>query len=305
MKTIQKDKTVRSPRSNRAEGGTRTRGMFNKQSAPGKPLVTVITVVRNGKEHIELAIQSVLRQTYDNIEYIIVDGASTDGTVDFVKRYDDRIAYWISEPDRGISDAFNKGINMSQGEIIGILNADDWYSPDQVGKGVRALYNSSVDFVFGDLLFHDTAGRMTHRIKGDAHYEYVIHSRMPELSHPTVLVKRTTYERIGLFGLDYRYAMDYEWFLRLHTRGGKGIYVQDMVGHMRLGGISDSSHIKALREVRNIAMMYGQPSWKAHYLYIYRVVKGLARRKLEQWAPKALYELLRSMINRRYSAPRA
>ena len=294
------DVAHQAPSITRLEGGLRIQGMFNNKSASGKPLVTVVTVVRNGKEHLENAIQSVLSQTYDNIEYIIVDGGSTDGTIDIIKKYDDSIDFWISEPDKGIGDAFNKGIIASHGVIIGLLNSDDWYSPNHLEQGVHALINSEEDFVFGDLLFYDASGTVLYRIRGNPNYACVIHSKMPELSHPTVLAKRTAYENTGLFDIQYRYAMDYEWFLRLHTRGGKGIYVQDMVGHMRLGGLSDFSYIKALREVRDIAVKYGQPRWKAESLFIYRVLKGVLRRKLERWVPRPVHQGLRSLVNKSY-----
>jgi len=284
------------------EGGTRVRGIPLSKYEPGKPLVSIITVVLNGAQNVEQALTSVLGQTYTNIEYIVIDGGSTDGTLDIIRRYDDRIAYWTSERDLGISDAFNKGIAASHGVIIGLLNSDDWYSFHHVEQGVRALMNSEADFVFGDLLFHDASGTVLYRIRGNPNYACDIQSKMPELCHPTVLARRTAYERTGLFDIQYRYAMDYEWFLRLHTRGGKGIYVQDMIGHMRLGGVSDFSHIKALREVREIAVKYGQPRWKAESLFMYRILKGVVRRRLELYVPKLVYQGLRSLVNRSYSA---
>jgi len=196
----------------------------------------------------------VLTQTYDNIEYIIIDGGSKDGTLDVIRKYEDRIDYWMSEPDKGISDAFNKGIALSSGSIIGILNADDWLSENQIELGVNALNMSSAEFCFGNLLFHDHTGAIRYRIDGDPGYMKVIHSKMPNLCHPTVLVRRTAYERIGLFDSNVRFAMDYEWLLRLHKQGGKGIYVQNLDGHMRVHGTSDISHIKALNEVRQISI---------------------------------------------------
>ena len=269
---------------------------------PGNPLVSVITVVRNGKEHIAQTIQSVLGQSYDNIEYIIIDGGSTDGTLDIIQRYDDRIAYWISEPDRGISDAFNKGITASTGQIIGLVNSDDWMSLDQVERGVQSLLASSADFVFGDLLMHDSHGATKHVIHGDPLYAKRITSKMPELNHPTVLVNRHAYERIGLFETGYHYAMDYEWMLRLHKSGGVGLYASAIIGHMRESGISHRMFICSLREVRRIAIHYGQPAAAAYYLYIYRVIKGTARRALERWIPRSLYQKIRGMVNPRYSS---
>ena len=240
----------------RQEGGRRTDGIYCR-SDPTMPLASIITVVRNGEQTLERTMCSVFSQSYPNIEYIVIDGGSTDGTLDIIRKYDGRIAYWLSEPDHGISDAFNKGIAASTGELIGLLNADDWLSEDQIEQGVKALLVSAADFVFGDLLFHDEDGRILYRINGDAGYARIIHSKMPELCHPTVLTWKRVYDRIGLFDTNYRYAMDYEWLLRLHTGGGKGMYVKDIVGHMGIGGASDRSFLKAVKEVRDISVRYG------------------------------------------------
>ena len=284
------------------QGGKRIAKTFHNHSESERPLVSIITVVLNNEETIEQTIKSVINQTYSNIEYIIIDGGSTDGTLDIIRNYDDQIAYWLSEPDKGISDAFNKGIRLSTGEFIGILNADDWLSKDQVGNGVKALKNSSADFVFGDLLFHNSDGMVIYRINGDANYANIIHSKMPELCHPTVLARRQAFEQIGLFETQYRYAMDYEWLLRLHVHGRFGIYAKGIIGHMRVGGISDKSYLRALKEVRDIAIHYGQNRVIAYYFYIYRIIKGNVRRILENLIPKSLYHRIRRIINRRYSS---
>jgi glycosyltransferase involved in cell wall biosynthesis len=291
-----------TPHPNRKEGGLLVSGNFHIKHKPGKPLVSIVTIVINGEKTLERTIQSVLNQTYKNIEYIIIDGDSTDGTLGIVRRYDDKIAYWMSEPDRGIGDAFNKGIAASTGEIIGLLNADDWLSVDQIDRGVSVLNNSSADFVFGDLLFHDSFNTVKHKIHGDTDYVNIINSRMPDLCHPTVLVKRNVYEHIGLFDIHYRFAMDYEWLLRLHKKGGSGIYVKEIIGHMRIHGVSERSYLNTLKEVRDIAVRYGQSKWIANYLYILRAIKGSSRRRLEKTVPKGIYHFLRGIVNPRYSS---
>ncbi len=288
--------------NNRKEGGLRTKGFSKATSRPDKPAVSIITVVRNGERYLNQTIASVLAQTYDNIEYIIVDGGSTDGTLDIIREYDDRISYWISESDCGISDAFNKGIAAAEGQIIGLVNSDDWMSPDQVEQGVKALRASSADFVFGDLQIHDSHGDPKHILRGDPFYAKRIDSKMPELNHPSVLAKRSAYEKIGLFNTQFRYAMDYEWMLRLHKSGGAGLYAATVVGHMRETGVSHRMFIGSLREVRKIAIHYGQSVVAAYYLYLYRVLKGIVRRTLERWLPLSLYRKLRSMVNPRYSS---
>ena len=106
-----------------------------------KPLVSVITVTYNAKSYLEQTIQSVFAQTYPHIEYIIIDGASTDGTLDIIKRHEKKIAFWVSEKDNGIYDAMNKGIRAANGELIGIINASDYYEPDTISEVVKHIYN--------------------------------------------------------------------------------------------------------------------------------------------------------------------
>ncbi len=112
--------------SPKIEGGLRTCGAFHGASEPAKPLISIITVVRNGEKHLEQTIQSVLHQTYENIEYIVIDGASSDGTLGIIRKYEDRIAYWMSEPDKGIYDAMNKASLIASGDYALYLNADDY-----------------------------------------------------------------------------------------------------------------------------------------------------------------------------------
>lgn len=285
----------------RLEGGLHTRRKYSKRPVTGNPLVSVITVVRNGEETLEQTIQSVLNQTYDNIEYIIIDGGSTDGTVDIIKQYEDAIAYWISEPDQGISDAFNKGISLATGDFITLLNADDWMSADQLERAADALQHTAADFVFGDLVFHDPDGNADHLIYGDPHYASTIRYRMPDLCHPTVVASRKAYEKYGLFETRYQYAMDYEWFLRLHAQGGRGAHVDGLMGHMRLAGASDASYLKALNEVRTISIRYGRSSIAANLAFLGRALKGLTRRLLEYWLPRPFTTALRRRINKSFA----
>lgn len=291
----------KSPHPDRKEGGKYTRNAAAKCSLPEKPLVSIITVVYNCAQHIEQALSSVLNQTYDNLEYIVIDGGSTDGTLDIIRRYDSQISYWMSEPDEGISDAFNKGISISHGEIVGLLNSDDWYPPNHVEQGVHALRYTDANFIFGSLLVHDAFGTTLYKMMGNPDYARVIHNKMSEICHPTALVKRTAYESVGLFDICYHYAMDYEWFLRLHKAGGKGLYVSNITVHMRVGGASDVYNSKTLDEVRKISMRYGETAYIANILYTGRVVKRAAKRIFEKWVPWSLYHIVRKLINPRYA----
>jgi glycosyltransferase involved in cell wall biosynthesis len=284
----------------RMEGGKRSHGSPKWVANQENPLVSVITVVYNGGKGLERTIRSVIDQTYGHIEYLIIDGGSTDGTLDTIRRYEASIDYWVSEPDAGISDAMNKGIAVSTGQMVGLLHAGDWLSEDQIERGVDALTRSAADYIFGDLQYHDLDGTFKFRINGDPGYADTIHNRMPVLCHPTVLVKRETYQKYGFFDTRYRIAMDYEWFLRLHSRGARGEYVTGLLGHMSVGGISDTDYIRELKEVRNIAVSYGEPKWTSNLLFLGRIIKSAMRRTMESWMPQRPYQWLRKIANHRY-----
>lgn len=267
-----------------------------------KPTVSLITVVLNGGEALSRAMSSVLAQTYRPIDYIVIDGGSTDGSVDLIKQYEDQLAYWVSEPDSGISDAFNKGIAVAKGKYIGLLNADDWLSPDQIEEAVDKLEASDASFAFGDLLYHAADGRVLHLIHGDPGYRGKIKSRMPALNHPTMLVRRRVFDNVGGFDGRYHVAMDYDWALRADLAGHRGIYAERVVGHMTVDGTSDRQFIQGLKEVREIAIRHGQRSIVAWPLFAYRIVKGMAQRILSRYAPSSLYQLLRRWFNRDYQS---
>jgi len=264
------------------------------------PTVSLITVVLNGGEALTRAFESVFSQTYRPIDYIVIDGGSVDGSIDLIKRHQDQLAYWVSEPDKGISDAFNKGIAAAKGRYIGLLNADDWLSPGQIEEAVRLLEMSDASFAFGDLLYHAPDGQSLHLIQGDPEYAQKIRRRMPALNHPTMLVKREVFEAVGGFDEEYRIAMDYDWVLRAHLSGHRGAYSKEIAGHMTLSGTSDRHFIRGLGEVRDIAIRHGQSSIAAWPLFAYRIIKGMAQRMLSRWVPSALYHLLRSWFNRDY-----
>ncbi len=276
------------------------------KSETDRSTVSLITVVLNGGAAFERAMASVLAQSYAPIDYIVIDGGSSDGTVDLIRKRDARIAYWVSEPDRGISDAFNKGFAAATGRYVGYVNADDWLEPEHVEKAVRALESESADFVFGDLAYHATDGALLHVIEGDPGYASMIRSRMPALNHPTMLVGRHVFDAIGGFDERYQLAMDYDWALRAHLAGFRGCYVPGLLGHMTLAGASDRRFVDGLAEVRRIAMREGgRPALVAWPVFGFRVIKGVAQRLLQRHAPARLHGLLRGWINPHFRRPAA
>jgi GT2 family glycosyltransferase len=264
----------------------------------GKLPISVVTTVRNGARTLPRTIDSIRIQNIPGLEYIVVDAGSTDGTLDILAAGGDVIAFWKSEPDRGISDGFNKAIALSTGKYVAIVNADDWLSYGQLAAGVETLERSGADFVFGDLLYHNENGDLLYRVQGDPAYARRIAHVMPALNHPTVIVRRSVYERFGLFDLTLRYAMDYELLLRFHRAGCVGVHDPRMVGHMSLAGASDTASLRAIGEVRDISIRHGYPRIAAHALYGFRLAKDRGRRLIEKTLPPGLSVALRGLFNR-------
>jgi glycosyltransferase involved in cell wall biosynthesis len=240
---------------------------FNKP-----PLVSIITVVYNGSKHLAQAIESVLAQTYERIEYIVIDGGSNDGSVDIIQRYQSRLAYWVSEKDRGISHAFNKGIGVATGDIIGILNADDWYEPTAVETAVRA-FAPSIGVVSGGLqCWLDS--------KKDFIYlpdEQKLHREMT-VNHPASFVRRSIYQQEGGYQERYKLAMDYDVMLRFKLKGVKFHTVDSVLTNQRLMGVSDRSWLATRSECLAIKnQLLGRRL--SHYLYFWRSVSKLLVRK--------------------------
>jgi len=266
----------RPPQQGRIQGGTRVIGDFNSAPVPGRPLVSIITIVLNGESTLEHTLQSVFAQTYGNIEYIIIDGRSIDGTIEMIRKYEGRIAYWISEPDNGISDAFNKGIAASKGEVIGILNSDDWYEPNAVESAVSRLMQEGADIVHGMVQYRDTNGQKRELFSGN---DALLNKDMT-VNHPSAFARRKAYEKIGLFRTDFRYAMDYEWLLRAKVNGLKFSYIDRCISNVRLAGASDKNWKYARKEVAKAKNLF-YPCLSNRVFYAFQIVKGSCRRFFE------------------------
>ena len=271
---------------------------------PGRPVVedrpriSIVTSVRNSEKTLNATMESIRLQQIGGLEYIVVDAGSTDRTLDIVKANSDIVTFWQSERDRGISDGFNKGVALSTGKYVTLLNADDWLSPGQLAAGLETLDRTGADFVFGDLVYHDDMGRQLYKVQGESAYARRIAHVMPALNHPTVIVRRSVYERLGLFDVSLRYAMDYELLLRFHRSGCVGVHDPRMVGHMSLAGASDTGSLPALREVRDSAIRHGYPRIPAYLLYGFRLAKDRLRRAIENIMPPAASVAVRGLFNR-------
>ena len=205
--------------------------------------ISIITVVWNNAKTIKDAIDSVLAQTYENIEYIVVDGASTDGTIEIVKSYGDNIDRFVSEKDNGLYDAMNKGIRLATGDIVGILNSDDFYiDNDVITRIVKEFEEKQVDSVFADLVFvkPENLDKIV-RYYDSSHFapEKFAYGWMP--AHPTFFVKREMYEKYGVFRTDLKIGADFDILARfLYTHKISYSYMKEVLVKMRMGGVSTS-----------------------------------------------------------------
>ena len=230
--------------------------------------ISIITIVFNDVKNIEKTILSIRNQKIKDLEYIIIDGGSTDGTVDILKHYDDVISYWSSEKDKGIVDAFNKGIKKASGDIIALVNSADFLEPHALEKVTEAFQNSDADIVYGNMQYWENEEK-----------EYVYkadHTLLPKfmsLNHPAVFVKKELYNTYGIFDANYKIAMDYDLLLRFYTNGAKFRYINSILSNMTLGGISDINWKSAYHESFNIRKKYLGNSVSLYISYLWQVLK--------------------------------
>lgn len=206
--------------------------------------ISIVTVTYNAERFLENCIASVVSQKFANIEYIIIDGASTDSTLHIVSRFNDKITKIVSEKDNGMYDALNKGIKMATGDVVGLLNADDFFADNEVvGEIADAFLQSGADVLYGDLWYVDqnNPDKVLRRWKSKPyHHDMFQWGWMP--AHPTFYAKRELFEQLGYYRLDMGSAADYELMIRfMHKFKSKAVYLPKLMVKMRAGGMSNSS----------------------------------------------------------------
>ncbi len=254
------------------EGGLRIKNI-NK-----KPKFTLITVVLNNQTLLEKTIKSVLEQNFKNFEYIIIDGGSKDGTLDIIKKYNDKLDYWLSETDKGIYDAFNKGMELSRGEYIGIVNSDDTYRPNALS--IISSYidnNENIDFIFGSV--QKRWGLLSGYKPWKIYFSWGFYS-----SHSTgFFIKRTAAEKVGYYNLKYKYHADYDYFFRMIVKKKlKGLATKknEITGDFRSGGFSSNlKFTDSLKEDFRIRRDNGQNIILVLFVFLYRFIKNIKKVK--------------------------
>lgn len=227
--------------------------------------VSIITITYNSASTVEDTIKSVVSQDFPDIEYIIVDGLSKDNTLQVVNQYSPYISKIVSEKDKGLYDALNKGIKLATGDVVGMLHSDDVYANNQVISRVAQQFaiDPSVEAVYADLVFvdrNDTDKVLRTWRAGDYEEDSFLKGWMPP--HPTFFVKKSVYDRFGGFNLDLKLSADYELMLRfIHKHKIKVAYLPETIVKMRMGGISNTSFFVKLK-----ANMEDKMAWKINNL---------------------------------------
>lgn len=284
------------------QGGLRTKGYYkygeiiqenelskdlNNRIYDYKPLVSIITVVYNGEDFLEQSILSVINQKYNNVEYIIIDGGSTDGTLEIIKKYENVIDYWISEPDDGIYDAMNKGITLCSGLYVGFVNADDILYEDTISELADASLLKSFDYTLGDVDLITKQGVVKEKmsyIKNFREERRYVYDTIT--SHQAFFISLKLLKKIGLFDNNYRIRADFEMMIRAVKQSNKFYIFKNTVAGFREGGAS-SGYLTFLENLK-IMKKYEICLVKRYILTIISLIKIFMVRNLPNYIIKSL-----------------
>ena len=308
----------------KTEGGFRTKNKY-KHSLKNKPLVTIITVVYNEEEFLERAILSVLNQTYDNIEYIIIDGGSTDSTLSIIEKYEDYIDYYVSESDKGIFDAMNKGLTLASGDYIAILNSDDFYYDFAVKSSVDLVLSSNADIIAANADIIDEHENII-RIQKASNFDDVAFLVTLPACHQTMFIEKKIYNKIGYYDTSFKIAGDLDLVFKIIDLSPKYELIRYSTVAFTLGGASNSNldasnkeHVKVMSKrlkdmnIKELESLYKfVANWLSEYTFdfVYSVIlkynftdnqkKILYRRVLEE-NPKKCIDIFKLKENNEYS----
>jgi len=210
------------------EGGLRLQGK-QKTSSEEKPLITVVTVVFNGGEYLEETIRSVIEQDYENVEYVIIDGGSTDRTIDVIRKYEHAVDYWVSEPDKGVYDAMNKGIDLARGEWVNFMNAGDLFYSDVVLRDIPFIKMRRYSLIYGDMIFNGEVVKAFSTRK--------LHCGVIHACHQSMFFALSDKQYLR-YNLKYRIYSDYDLVSRIYCSGQGLFYYEKPVSIYQGGGIS-------------------------------------------------------------------
>ena len=221
---------------------------------------SVITVCLNSEDTIEKTIKSVLNQQGVELEYIVIDGGSTDSTVEIIKKYESQIAYWCSEPDSGIYEAMNKGITFATGEVISFINSNDWYADGALYCVQQKMSEDNFDLVCGKVARVKNGMIVRTSIRPEEETDLYYRMFYP---HPGIFTRRIVFDEFGGFDLQYRICADYDWLLRVYNKGVRIAYTDTLVSYFSMGGVS--SGYGALAEKKAVCLKNLPQAWDNKY----------------------------------------
>ena len=236
--------------------------------------ISIITVTKNSEKFLQKTIDSLSKQTYRNFEHIVIDGASTDQTLDIIKKNSNKISKWISEPDQGLYYAMNKGLSLCTGEIVGILNSDDVYFPNTLSIVNKYFIKNEIDFLFGSVF--------KHKLMHGFHPQKILWTFGFYTAHSVgFFVKKTSQDKIGFYNTKYKWSADYDIFYKMivkHKMKGMATKKDEVFGNFRLGGLSSSiKYIDFLKENNQIRLDNGQNKIFVFAIFFLRIICNFKR----------------------------
>lgn len=274
----------------KGEGGLRTKGYF-KKSYEDKPLISIVTVVYNGEKYFEETIQSVINQTYDNVEYIIIDGGSTDGTLDIIKKYEDRVDYWVSERDSGIYDAMNKGIDLASGDWINFMNGGDLFSSYQIIKKIfRNKHYSIYKIIFGDTVIDYKLFKKI--FKADSNLKHLWKGMC--FTHQSTFIN-STFHKNNKFKSNIKIGADFEFFYSSYIKGVQFKYLNQVISIMEIGGISYVDRVSSIKDHYKVVKKYNNSLYVRLY-YIYLISLNKFKFFIKKFLPKNFIKFIQKNI---------
>lgn len=267
-----------------------------------KPLITIVTVVLNSKKELEKTMKSVLEQTYENIEYIVIDGGSTDGTIEVIKTYRDKVTRWLSQKDNGPYDAMNKGIDLAQGEWINFMNAGDWFYKPEVIEEIFSDYPSDVDFIYGHHYYRISPTQSLLRNAEDFNtiWEKMMRAEfsIPWLQsipcHQTIFC-RTEIMKKRKFDLGFKLAADFDFLFESYYNDYIFFNSRKIIAVYSKGGITSSRNLKLLREQWKYTKKY-QKSFQTDFFFIGLILYVyMAKKKISSGIAKKFRKFLYSI----------
>lgn len=236
--------------------------------------ISIITITYNSEKTVRETFESIRKQNYANLEYIVIDGGSNDSTLDIASEYDDVISRIVSEPDDGISDAMNKGIRLATGDLIGIIHSDDLLAEGAL-KNLSVAWDDQTDVYYGDAIILTEDGEPDHILCAKDDLSGMSYGFC--LVHPATFVTKSAYEKYGVFDKSLKCAMDYELLLRFYKKGAKFLYLHEKLACFRMGGTNQKYRARTLDEVCEISIRHGGSHLKAYCIKYKKKVFDLVR----------------------------